>query len=505
METVIFGPPGTGKTTKLLSIVDDSLAAGVHPSRIGFVSFSKKAAEEAKTRALEKFGLDSKYFTNFRTLHSMAFNFLGLQRSDVMKGSLFNDFGAYVGMQFTGSSSVSMEEGVLFAPGFSSGDKYLNIINKARGKMVPVLQEFDESNNWSLSRRQLTIIDEAYREFKAKENKMDFVDMIEHFIQEGDGPELDLLIVDEAQDLVPLQWKMVKDVLVPRSENVFYAGDDDQCIYDWMGVNVSDFMDSCDNVMVLDKSYRLSAPVYNIAQSIVKKVSHRQEKHWSPGDHDGSVEFHYDIMDLDLTSGEWLILGRTNKIVNEIGTLLKDQGYVYWREGSGWSISPKTLEALEVWLRLCRGERFSAEDLKRFGKFLRPEVMTRHGKRKLNTLDPEDAYSLDDITSKCNLTATRESHWADVIKVAEKEEAYITSVRRSGEKILGNTNPRIRISTIHKAKGGEADNVAVITAITTDIRTQEEMDSESRCFYVATTRARKHLHIIEGSGKRYEI
>ena len=60
-----------------------------------------------------------------------------------------------------------------------------------------------------------------------------------------------MLIIDEAQDLVPLQWRMVKEVLVPNSKEVFYAGDDDQAIYGWMGVNVRRFLNSSPNKLVL--------------------------------------------------------------------------------------------------------------------------------------------------------------------------------------------------------------------------------------------------------------
>ena len=106
METLIFGPPGTGKTTKLLGIVDEALSNGVNPSRIGFVSFSKKAATEAKDRAVEKFGIDPKHLTHFRTLHSLAFQYLGLSTKDVLKGSDYNELERLIGLPFSSHASL---------------------------------------------------------------------------------------------------------------------------------------------------------------------------------------------------------------------------------------------------------------------------------------------------------------------------------------------------------------------------------------------------------------
>ena len=44
----IFGPPGTGKTTSLLDMVDKALSSGVSPNKIAFLAFTRKAAHEAK-------------------------------------------------------------------------------------------------------------------------------------------------------------------------------------------------------------------------------------------------------------------------------------------------------------------------------------------------------------------------------------------------------------------------------------------------------------------------
>ena len=63
-----FGPPGTGKTTTLLNQVDGLLANGTSPTEIGYFAFTRKAAHEARDRAVSRFNLDpEKDFLYFRT------------------------------------------------------------------------------------------------------------------------------------------------------------------------------------------------------------------------------------------------------------------------------------------------------------------------------------------------------------------------------------------------------------------------------------------------------
>ena len=46
----IFGPPGTGKTTKLLGRVEKYLERGVKPNEVAYFSFTRKAVKEAVER-----------------------------------------------------------------------------------------------------------------------------------------------------------------------------------------------------------------------------------------------------------------------------------------------------------------------------------------------------------------------------------------------------------------------------------------------------------------------
>ena len=48
---IILGPPGTGKTSTLLSLVEEYIDKGISPNKIGYFAFTNRAANEAKERA----------------------------------------------------------------------------------------------------------------------------------------------------------------------------------------------------------------------------------------------------------------------------------------------------------------------------------------------------------------------------------------------------------------------------------------------------------------------
>jgi superfamily I DNA/RNA helicase len=70
-------------------------------------------------------------------------------------------------------------------------------------------------------------------------------------------------------------------------------------------------------------------------------------------------------------------------------------------------------------------------------------------------------------------------------------------MRRNGE--LLKQEPRIKLSTIHGMKGGECDNVVLLSDLTENTMRNFEKtpDDENRLFYVGATRTKKQLHIVE--------
>ena len=102
---IILGPPGTGKTEYLLKRVEEELANGTYPNRIGYFAYTVKAADEARTRAMNRFEeLDKKDFLYFRTLHSLAFKQLGLSKDDVMGDAHYKELSSLLGIKLSNTN-----------------------------------------------------------------------------------------------------------------------------------------------------------------------------------------------------------------------------------------------------------------------------------------------------------------------------------------------------------------------------------------------------------------
>ena len=72
---------------------------------------------------------------------------------------------------------------------------------------------------------------------------------------------------------------------------------------------------------------------------------------------------------------------------------------------------------------------------------------------------------------------------------------------RNGEKF--NSKPRINISTIHQSKGGEADNVVLLTDMGRLSWESLGKDEENRVWYVALTRAKQNLYLVRPRGLKF--
>jgi DNA helicase-2/ATP-dependent DNA helicase PcrA len=303
---IILGPPGTGKTEKLLSLVEKHLNEGILPQQIGFLAFTKKAANEAKQRAILKFGFKDNDLTYFRTIHSLAFRQLSLNQSQVMQKDHYKELGEILNIDITGYNN--MDEGTS-AYGMTPGDRLIFVEALARAKMITLHDQWaqfpdDDLDWWELDRVQRGLL-----KYKEANGLVDFTDMLTLFCKQGYIPRLKVLFIDEAQDLSKLQWAAINSIIA-RTDKVYIAGDDDQCIFSWAGSDTDYFINLPGNVTELDNSFRVPKLAQEMALGIVRQIQNRRRKVWAPRPIKGNVVWHNDIDTVPLDSGEWLLLAR---------------------------------------------------------------------------------------------------------------------------------------------------------------------------------------------------
>ena len=174
----------------------------------------------------------------------------------------------------------------------------------------------------------------------------DFTDMIEKFVSSELCPKFDVVFIDEAQDLSPIQWKMY-DIIKKNTKIMILAGDDDQAIYGWAGADVKRFQDEPAKEKILPKSYRVPIRVQNVADSIISQIETRIPKEWEPRDNEGHCEEVYDLDEVDLTQGNWLILARTNYRLIKMKPYLMERG-IYFEYKERKSFSSKLWKAIRI-------------------------------------------------------------------------------------------------------------------------------------------------------------
>ena len=486
---IILGPPGTGKTHNLLNLVEQELAKGTAPDRIAFVAFTKKAATEARDRAMKKFNLEEQHLPYFKTLHSFAFNQLGLTKSEVMSRDNYKEFAQTFGMDL-GSVADGAESG-----GVVTTDNILiNEINLSRMKCMDLEHHYNESNLQDISWHSLLRAQRSLEEFKKKKEVFVFTDMIELYLDSGPVPKLEVVFVDEAQDLCKLQWRMINKI-TENARQIYISGDDDQAIYNWAGADVRYFIKLPGEVETLKQSFRCSRVIQNLSGRIINRVKLRRNKQWRGTERAGLVQYHSYPDSVNLKDpGSWLVMARTNYMLDEIERDIRLQGMLYKRNNK-LPISAKLLNAVEAWKKLNNGEIVPLADIRDIYSYMSSQIGIERGHKNLKMADKEQ-YELEELVMHHGLLMGGRPWDVAFDKVGNRDKEYLRAIEVRG---TISKDPKINISTIHGAKGGEADNVMLLTDLSRKSQEAMEKDSDDECrvFYVGATRASEQLHIIQ--------
>ena len=295
--------------------------------------------------------------------------------------------------------------------------------------------------------------------------------------------EYDFIMVDECQDLNVAERNLVLRCL-KEGGRLIAVGDSNQCIYGFSGSDPDSFraIQSIPNTvsMPLSISYRCPESVVKFAQNLVPSIEAKQ------GAEEGVI---LDCVSLDDVHDGDMVLCRNNAPLLQVYCKLLEQGKRAYIRGSDVG---KNLQNIVIGTH----KDYLHTNLKRDGVFIRlyedlfnsrKAIMERYG------ISQEDAMKHETIQAKLDMIRALEVLGAD-LTTTEELTKKIEDIFPKNDKGDG-----IMLSTVHKAKGLEADNVFIACASLMPSKSaldEWQVQQERNLMYVAYTRAKKVLGFL---------
>lgn len=474
LSHVVYGPPGCGKTTEMLRRVAEARTRGFGVADIAYLSFTRAAANEA----LKRLGVSSS--PKVCTIHALCFRLLEISSMQIVDWPKLRRFGQQVGVPIKGQVAQDAEIQAL-----EIGDQFLSLLALARNSLLPVHEVYFAAHERPASFETFEYFVESYQSWKEVNGYVDFTDMLEQFIKAPVQHGAKVLFVDEAQDLSKLQWRVLRTLWEQDTiMEMHIAGDDDQAIYEWAGADTHGMaaFEEEHNArrQVLSQSWRVPALPHQLATEISKRIQRRVTKEYLPrADAAGSVTRHFEFTPRMVKHGrDTLVLCRTAVAKSKIERELIEARVPYLNgNGKPGMYQSQLADAIRAFRKLERGELLS-----------RPE-----GDKLMRQANDRTRAELEREEFKPMLARGIERS----LKIPSAQVEFYRHADLDSK-------ATIRLSTIHSAKGQEAEHVVVDTSITE--RTETEMlvnpDAEARVWYVAVTRTKDRLDIIESTGER---
>lgn len=511
---LILGPPGTGKTTTLLVELESELETGLNPHEIGVVTFTRAARGEAMRRAARKLRVNAEDFEWIRTIHSTAFRLLGLRRDETFSPKDWREFAKRYNYDFSELRQVRDDDDEGEYTVRSVDDELAATLGWGRSRCLNTDQSIARSP-YLVDAREYVRFVRRYADYRKEIGRYDFHDMLELACTKEVSPPIEVIFVDEAQDLSPLQIRLVEH-WCHHAQRVYIAGDDDQAIYRFMGGDPDWLLGlarECRDVTVLEQSFRVPILVHGAAQKIISQNRHRVPKDYWPRDGAGSLDV-IDINELVKTlNGPTFVLARNWYLLQPATRILADAGIPFLVEKkTNWSPFgyPSAVSVAKAAIALHEGKKIHARSFESVIKQIPsrsktwPLGLPRGTKKRAE----ENTVSVDrNEVKRWGLHAlldAMDEHGPILILQRMKNDVRLALDRlykRWGEI----PQPETTLMTIHASKGREEETVVVLSDMSRKSYEAyaEGDESEHRVAYVAVTRAKEHLVVVMPTTTRY--
>ena len=493
-NTVIFGPPGTGKTRAiehLISQIKDMSEDPENPD-VAYLTYSRAMAHDARSRIQ----LPEK--SKVGTFHSILHRQLGW-----IKGNFEGDGGSYLsdkqvaefcarhGITRKGRAQPDRED----AEGDDDWSKFLMLYERAYSTYPIIRRPSLFPNDLPFN---VDVMMEKYNELKRQTGKHDYVDILVYAHDHLELPHVKYLFLDEAQDMNPLMWRIVdkwpKDVTV-------IAGDDDQSIYEFRGATPQLFLDRRKGAKIfhLSKTHRFGSNILGVCRDVSRRIQSREEKEYLAAPIADRVTRKFNLEEFLDLNGSKMMLFRTKYLAAEFVEQLIERKIPFLPINTkhGW-ISPWSRRLITLNNILSKFPDISDAEITLLVDYL-PAAMLRRGVK--TKIEKEGVSSLRNsikntlVTSVMDLIFDNAPTKDDLLrglKIPDGKKRLIQGMKEIEEKDV------LLVDTFHAAKGTEANNVAVALDMTRRIfdSFMENPDSEWRALYVAVSRAMNSLTLL---------
>ena len=278
---MVLAGPGSGKTLVITYRVKWLIEnAGVHPSNILVITFTRAAAEEMKKRFFMFDGMANTPVT-FGTFHSIFFMILRYAYRYTAANIIREDVKRRYIKEMTENMELEIEDENEFLSGI------INEISYVKGEMMSL--SYYHSNN--CSDELFAQIYEGYEKRLREENLIDFDDMLVfcyELLKERDDirtlwqNKFQHILIDEFQDINKVQYEIIR-MLAGKGDHLFIVGDDDQSIYRFRGARPEimlgfekDYPEA--KKVILNTNYRCSEEIVEGAEHLISHNTKRFPK-----------------------------------------------------------------------------------------------------------------------------------------------------------------------------------------------------------------------------------
>ncbi len=295
----VLAGAGSGKTKVLTHKIAYLVKQGVHPSKILAVTFTNKAAQEMKNRAVNLIGEKANQ-SLLSTYHSMCVRILRQDINSLGKARNFNIIDTLDQKQILRPIYKKFEVSSKTMP----ASHMIEFISRNKSNLVTPEMLLDETeSDGDIIKAKMY---REYLDITNRSNSLDFDDLlIEVYKLFKDHKEVrdkwsnkfQYILVDEFQDTSWIQYEIIK--YLAHHNNFTIVGDPDQTIYTWRGAQVKlilnfdkDFKKS--KTITLEENYRSTKNILIAANKLISFNKNRLPKKLSSNKSIGvPISFHH--------------------------------------------------------------------------------------------------------------------------------------------------------------------------------------------------------------------